>query len=120
MKRNTLLLGLFVLAALVAGSSAKPKPKPAAAMFTNISVYGAWHCGNDFCTWASVRNMTDFDTKNHWLIDRGNGLPSVHLVVLSFVDPLNLLNKTTDASTSQGILIGMNQAIDDYFKSSGV
>src|SRR4029077_99439 len=38
-----------------------------------MQVYGAWHCGNDYCTWASVRNMTDFDTKNHWLIDRGDG-----------------------------------------------
>jgi len=40
---------------------------------TQIQVYGAWHCGNDFCTWASVRDMTDFDTKNHWIIDRGDG-----------------------------------------------
>ena len=120
MKRNTLLLGLFVLAALVAGSSAKPKPKPAAAMFTNISVYGAWHCGNDFCTWSSVRNMTDFDTRNHWMIDRGDGSPSVNLVVLSFVEPLKLLNKTNDAGTANGIPIGMNSAVVNYFKSHGI
>ena len=24
-----------------------------------MQVYGAWHCGNNYCTWASVRNMTD-------------------------------------------------------------
>jgi len=119
MKRNTLLLGLFVLAALVAGSSAKPKPKPA-AMFTNISVYGAWHCGNDFCTWSSVRNMTDFDTRNHWMIDRGDGSPSVNLVVLSFVEPMKLLNKTNDAGTANGIPIGMNSAVVNYFKSRGI
>ena len=120
MKRNTFLLGLFVLAALVAGSSAKPKPKPAAAMFTNISVYGAWHCGNDFCTWSSVRNMTDFDTRNHWMIDRGDGSPSVNLVVLSFVEPLKLLNKTNDAGTANGIPIGMNSSVVNYFKSHGI
>src|ERR1700739_3261869 len=66
---------------------------------TPIQIYGAWHCGSDYCTWASVRNMTDFDTKNHWMIDRGDGsgLPSVNLVVLSFVQPLKLLNQTTDS-----------------------
>jgi hypothetical protein len=64
--------------------------------------------------------MTDFDTKNHWLIDRGDGSPSVNLVVLSFVQPLKLLNKTNDSGTSQGVPIGMNQAVVDYFKSRGV
>ena len=64
--------------------------------------------------------MTDFDTKNRWLINRGNGQPSVNLVVLSFVHPMRLLNKTTDAQTSQGIPIGMNQAVVDYFKTRGV
>src|SRR2546421_7917956 len=44
----------------------------APALATPISVYGAWHCGNDFCTWGSVRDMTDFDVKNRWLVDRGS------------------------------------------------
>ena len=93
---------------------------PAAA--TPISLYGAWHCGNDFCTWASIRNMTDFDSKNHWLIDRGDGtaLPSVNLVILSFVNPLKLLNKTTDSATSQGIPIGMTPEVVNYFTSKGI
>src|ERR1051325_1238261 len=108
---------LLLLAALFAGSSAKPKPT---AMTSNISVYGGWHCGNDFCTWSTVRNMTDFDTRNHWMIDRGDGSPSVNLVVLSFVQPLKLLNLTNDAATSQGIPLGMNQAVVDYFKSHGI
>src|SRR6185436_7933455 len=76
---------------------------------TPISVYGAWHCGSDFCTWASIRTMTDFDQKNRWLIDRGNGQPSVNLVILSFVHPLRLLHKTTDGQTEQGVPIGMTQ-----------
>jgi len=111
------VLSLLIFASLLIGVPAKLKPVTA---FTGVSVYGAWHCGNDFCTWASVRNMTDFNTKNHWLIDRGDGTPSVNVVVLSFVHPLRLLNKTTDAGTSAGIPIGMNQAVVDYFKTRGV
>jgi hypothetical protein len=117
MPAHTLALSLVVLSLVFTGLFAKPTKAP---VLTPISVYGAWHCGNDFCTWASVRNMTDFDTRNRWLIDRGNGQPSVNLVVLSFVHPIRLLNKTNDASTSQGIPNGMNQAVVDYFKSRGV
>ena len=76
-----------------------PPPPPTGDIKTPIQVYGAWHAGNDFCTWSTIRNMTDFDTKNHWLIDRGDGRPSVNLVILSFVNPLKLLNKTNDAGT---------------------
>lgn len=111
------LLSLLIFASLFAALPAKPK---AVVMASNVSVYGAWHCGNDFCTWASVRNMTDFNTRNSWLINRGDGNPSVNLVVLSFVHPLRLLNNTTDSTTSQGIPIGMNQAVVDYFKTRGV
>src|SRR3984893_2812473 len=89
---------------------------------TQIQVYGAWHCGNDFCTWATVRDMTDFDTKNHWMIDRGDGsgLASVNLAILSFVQPLKLLNKTNDAGDVNGVPVGMNAAVVNYFKSHNV
>src|SRR3954467_9601661 len=87
-----------------------------------MQIYGAWHCGNDYCTWASVRNMTDFDAKNHWLIDRGDGsgLPSVNLAILSFVQPLKLLNKTNDAGDVNGVPIGMNAAVVNYFTSHNI
>lgn len=87
-----------------------------------VSVYGVWHSGNDYCTWATVRDLAEFDSKNHWLIDRGDGsgLPSVNLVALSFVDPLRLLNKTSDFKTLNGIPKGMTQDIVDYFKNRGV
>jgi hypothetical protein len=120
MRGRLLSLSVIVLSLVFTSLFVKPNEAPAAAAMTPISVYGAWHCGNDFCTWASIRNMTDFDTRNRWLIDRGNGQPSVNLVVLSFVHPLRLLNKTNDAGTSEGIPIGMNQAVVDYFKSRGV
>jgi hypothetical protein len=117
-KRNLLFRLAFFICAILAAFSAIPQAEAA----TPISIYGAWHCGNDACTWATVRNMTDFDAKNHWLIDRGDGsgLPSVNLVVLSFVNPLKLLNKTNDASHVNGVPIGMNEAVINYFKSRNI
>jgi hypothetical protein len=117
MLKKVFAVSLLILAALFGGFSTKPQT---VAAVNNISIYGAWHCGSEFCSWASVRNMTDFDTRNRWLINRGDGSPSVNLVVLSFVEPMRLLNKTNDASTSQGVPIGMNQAVVDYFKTRGV
>ena len=104
---------LLVLGSLLPGHPA------AAATSTPIQVYGAWHCGNDACTWATVRNMTDFDTNNHWLIDRGDGRPSVNLVILSFVNPLRLLNQTTDTGDLNGVPRGMTAAVVSYFTSHG-
>jgi hypothetical protein len=102
----------FLLLALLLLSSA--------AAATPIQIYGAWHCGNDACTWGSVRDMTDFDTKNHWIIDRGDGVPSVNLVILSFVNPLKLLNQANDAQTVNGVPIGMNAQIVSYFTSRNI
>jgi hypothetical protein len=83
-------------------------------------VYGVWHAGNDYCTWGTARSVSEFDSKNSWLIDRGDGNPSVNLVVLSFVNPLKLLNKTTDATTLDGIPRGMTADIVKYFKDAGI
>jgi hypothetical protein len=125
-------------AALVAAAAAVPAATPATAASASATartatavssaavtgtapqVYGAWHCSDDACTWATVRDMTDFDHNNHWLIDRGDGRPSVNLVVLSFVNPLTLLNGTTDSGNADGVPVGMNQAVVDYFTSHGV
>ena len=85
-----------------------------------ISVYGAWLCSNDGCSWANVRNMTDFDQKNNWLINRGDASPSVNVVVLSFVNPLKLLNQTTDAGNLNGVPRGMTADIVNYFTSKQV
>ena len=105
-KRSSLLLALLLIST--------------AALATPLQIYGAWHCGNDACTWGTVRDMTDFDAKNHWMIDRGDGVPSVNLVVLSFVNPLKLLNKTNDAQTVNGVPIGMNSQVVSYFTSHNV
>jgi hypothetical protein len=89
---------------------------------TPISVYGVWHCGNDYCTWGTVRSVSEFDSKNHWIVDRGDGsgVPSVNVVVLSFVNPLKLLNRTNDATTFQGVPIGMTADIVNYFKNKNI
>src|SRR5258706_12071422 len=87
---------------------------------TPIQIYGVWHAGNDACTWATVRTVTEFDSKNHWLIDRGNGQPSVNIVILSFVNPLKLMNSTTDAGNLNGVPRGMTADIVNYFKSRNI
>lgn len=87
---------------------------------TQIQVYGLWHCSTDACGWTTVPDMTTFDTQNHWIIDRGNGSPSVNLVVLSFVNPVKLMNLTNDSITVNGIPIGMTPAVVNYFQSKGV
>jgi hypothetical protein len=111
-------LAVLVLLAML-GSLLTPTPASAATP-TPIQVYGAWHCSNDACLWGSVRDIAEFDHNNHWLIDRGNGQPSVNLVILSFVNPLRLLNRTTDAQTLNGVPRGMTAGIVNYFTSRGV
>ena len=123
-------LGWLVLAVFLTGCSDAVPPEPklpptrvVAAIgptATPIQIYGSWHCGNDYCTWASVRDVTEFDNMNHWLVDRGDGRPSVNVVVLSFVHPYRLLKKTTDAQTLNGVPRGMTPAIVNYFKSRGI
>src|SRR5690242_17923417 len=85
-----------------------------------MQVYGLWHCYSDACSWASVPNMTTFDTDNHWIIDRGDGKPSANVVVLSFVNPVKLMNLTTDSTDVNGIPIGMTTAVVNYFQSKGI
>lgn len=88
---------------------------------TPIQIYGIWHAGNDYCTWATVRNIDEFGLNNRWIVERSlNGPPSVNLVVLSFVNPLKLLNKTTDAGNANGVPRGMTPEIVNYFKSRGI
>ena len=106
---------VLALTALVGGPAA-----PASAATTPVSVFGAWHCSNDACLWANVRTVAQFDSQNHWLIDRGDGRPSVNLVVLSFVNPLRLLNQTTDAGTLDGVPRGMTPDIVTYFTTHGI
>ena len=110
-----------VLSGIAAGFVFAASPSTyAVANATPIQIYGVWHAGNDACIWGSVRNLTEFDAKNHWIIDRGDGIPSVNLVILSFVQPLKLLRKASDSQTTNGLPVGMTPAIVNYFTSHGV
>lgn len=95
-------------------------PLTAPAASAPLQVYGAWHCGNDACIWGTVRDLTEFDHNNHWLVDRGDGRPSVNVVVLAFVEPMKLLNLTTDSATLNGIPRGFTPELVNYFTSRGV
>ncbi|MFF9198653.1 hypothetical protein ACF09L_25900 [Streptomyces sp. NPDC014779] len=115
MRHKGLLAVLPMLLALLLPGTAAP-----AAAAAPVQVYGAWHCGDDYCTWSTVRDVAEFDAKNHWLVDRGDGRPSVNLVVLSFVEPLKLLHRTNDAGTVNGVPVGMSREIVRYFTSHGI
>jgi hypothetical protein len=104
----------LALAALLAGPCAAP------ARATPLQVYGVWHAGNDACTWGTVRGLAEFDQQNHWIVDRGDGNPSVNLVILSFVQPLKLLDLTNDATTLDGVPVGMTPEIVQYFTAHGI
>jgi len=117
---------------LAAGKPPKPTPTPTPppGQLAPVSVFGAWHCFDDFCTWSHTRTVAQFDSQNHWLIDRdGTGpstAPSVNLVVLAFVNPLTLQtsvavsNGVVTGDPLAGIPVGMTQQIVDYFTSHGV
>jgi hypothetical protein len=129
-KKFVSLFALIVLVMVAFGASTSvsaakptpPPPTPTPGPPTPIQVYGAWHCGNDSCLWATVRTVSEFDQMNHWLIDRmdGSGRPSVNVVVLSFVNPLKLLNRTNDAGTVNGVPKGMTSDIVNYFKNKDI
>ncbi|WP_327351266.1 hypothetical protein [Streptomyces sp. NBC_01304] len=112
------VLGLLVSLLVPYAPAAAAAAEPGAA--TTPQVYGAWHCSDDACIWGRVRTVAEFDSMNHWLVDRGDGRPSVNLVVLSFVEPQKLLHRTNDATTVNGVPKGMNRDIVQYFTSRGV
>jgi hypothetical protein len=88
-----------------------------------ISIYGVWHCGNTFCDWSQERKMGEFDSANRWIIDAhgdGSFRPSVNLVVLSFLKPMELLDLVTNSAFENGIPRGMTRDIVSYFTSRNI
>lgn len=110
LRHNWPALFLLLVTTLIPRSSAQGQ----------IQVYGLYHCSTDACSWATVADSATFDAQNHWIIDRGDGIPSVNLVVLSFVNPVKLMDLTTDSTNTNGIPIGMTPAVVNYFQSKGV
>jgi hypothetical protein len=86
---------------------------------TPIQIFGVWHAGNHYADWALPRNMADFDRDNRWIIDGGNGKPSVNLVVLSFLHPMQVL-RMNPANVATGLPAGMTQEVVDYFKAKDI
>jgi len=115
--RRFLTLLVVVILGVAAGARADAATVAAP---TPVQIYGAWHCSNDACIWGSARTVAEFDSMNHWLVDRGDGRPSVNVVILSFVQPLKLLHQTTDATTLGGVPRGMTPDIVGYFTSRGI
>ena len=99
--------------------SDEPPPPPPPGGGTPIQIFGVWHAGNHYADWALPRDMVEFDDANHWLIDRGDGRPSVNLVVLSFLHPVQVL-EMNPADPASGVPVGMTQEIVDYFRNAGI
>ena len=115
---TTVLLGGLSTAV---GKGSAPPP-PLANDPTQIQIFGVWHCGNHYCDWNETIDTSPegaFDKANRWLLDRGDRTPAVNLVVLSFVNPLKLLN-LSDGGWSGMIPQGMTPAVVNYFKSRGI
>jgi hypothetical protein len=102
-------------------SSEPPPPPPPSGDPTPMQILGVWHAGNHYADWALPRTFPEFDEANHWIIDRGDGsgLPSVNLVVLSFLHPMQVLNMT-EGEPWTGVPVGMTEDIVNYFKEEGI
>ena len=88
-----------------------------------LLIYGVWHCGNHYCDWSDpyyTPSSVEFNEANQWIIAGNDDNPSVNLVVLSFLEPLELLYQTTNEAFQNGIPIGMTSDVVNYFKSHGI
>ena len=100
-----------------------PTPTPEA---TPLQIFGVWHCGNSYCDWSVERETypgSEFDFANNWIIHRnsdGSGLPSVNLVILSFLEPMKLLDGETGGGFSNGVPLGMTTDVVNYFKDHDI
>jgi len=98
------------------GGPGEPPPEP---VRTPIQIFGVWHAGNHYADWSMVRDMAEFDAANRWIIEGNEGAPAVNLVVLSFLQPLDVLHMDiSDPRT--GVPPGMTTEIVDYFRNAGI
>jgi hypothetical protein len=85
-----------------------------------MQVFGVWHAGDHYADWSQPIDIAQFDKDNGWLVRGAGGSPSVNLVVLSFLQPMDVLLRTTDEHPEYGVPEGMTEAIVDYFKGAGI
>lgn len=100
-------------------SSEPPPPPPGTGEPQSLQIFGVWHAGNHYADWALEREAEEWDKANHWIIDRGDGKPSVNLVVLSFLHPMQVLRMTGGLPES-GVPLGMTMDIVEYFRTAGI
>ena len=147
MIRIVLVLGIAFGGINPVAAKGQPSSPALSDTPTPIQIYGVWHCGNHYCDWSVPRNTAvgcqsdqdeacEFDQANHWIIERDRDncdpdnpdaacQPSVNLVVLSFLEPLELLNSTNYVTSCagdipDGVPVGMTPDVVSYFKSHGI
>jgi len=96
-----------------------PPPPPDPSDREPLQIFGVWHAGNHYADWAFPRQPGEFDEANRWIIAGNYGKPSVNLVVLSFLQPMQVLEMDPEDPTT-GVPIGMTQEVVDYFKNEGI
>jgi len=98
-----------------------PDPPPGGGETTPIQIFGVWHAGDHYADWAYVPDpdMIEFDRQNAWIIKGNGGAPSVNLVVLSFLQPMDVLRMDTRDPTT-GVPPGMTEDVVNYFKDEGI
>jgi len=105
-----------------------PEPPPPADPVA-LQVFGVWHAGNHYADWVPKREPVEFDEANHWIVDRGDGTPSVNLVVLSFLQPEQVLGMGCDHLYAEGAALpdptkgvppGMEEWVVQYFQAAGI
>jgi RimJ/RimL family protein N-acetyltransferase len=108
---------------LGACASEPPPPPPPPPLDPSdrepLQIFGVWHAGNHYADWALPRELPEFDEANRWIIAGNYGKPSVNLVVLSFLQPMQVLEMDPEDPTT-GVPIGMTQEVVDYFKNEGI
>jgi hypothetical protein len=92
-------------------SRLSPRRRSLPGPATPIQIYGAPALRQPLLGCWRVR--VEFDVANHWLIDRGDGRPSVNLVVLRLVNPLKLLSRAIRACLNM-IPAGMTQDVVNH------
>jgi len=79
-------------------------------------IYGVWHCGDDGCLWAVPTTLSN----SKWLLNRGDGKPTANLVILSFINPVALLQKTTNQETINGVPRGFTTEVVSFFQNASI
>jgi len=71
-------------------------------------IYASWYCGDDACTWSTEPKFEN----SAWLTNRGDGKPTINIVIFAFINPTNLLRGEIPA--------GFTQNAVNYFTSKNM